>query len=221
MTLGPGTLICLEYVCFLLVFGLSASSYNLSFWSKHMNGHAKIVLRRAPLVFLFTYYRARHFSTLIILRRLSKSHQSLNKLSHLYLEVTDDCRLCVPARQSRQSSWWKAAGNQRYSMKKVGTTLSIPQTVLEEEMGEWKLRRHPPSTSPQGPLTMTRFLENSGTRGSCHHLKDRAKQTVQITPSLSHRTGITVHRAPPWCIRRSAAAQLGVQSMACFKIKDL
>lgn len=76
-------------------FGLSVSSYNLSFWSKHMNGHAKTGLRRVPLFFLFTYHPARHFYTLIILRRLSKSHQSLNKLSCLYLEVTDDCRISV------------------------------------------------------------------------------------------------------------------------------
>lgn len=35
-----------------------------------------------------------------------------------------------------------------------------------------------PSTPLQGPLTMTSFLENSGTNNSCHHLENRAENTA-------------------------------------------
>lgn len=133
-----------------------------------------------PLVFLFTYHQTRHFYTLIILRRLSKSHQSLNKLSHLYLVVTDDCRLSVPARQSMQSSWWKAACNQSYrcSTKKLGTAFSSPLNNDIGRDGWMETIQTSPSAPPQGPLTMTSFLENSGTNDSCHHPENRAESTA-------------------------------------------
>lgn len=112
---GSGTwAFAMSWLC---LFSLSVwavtISYNLSFWSKHRNGHAETALWTVLLFSLSAYHPVSHFYTLITLRRLSKSHQSLNKLSHLYREVTDD-RPSAPARQTVQSSWWKAAHNPRY-----------------------------------------------------------------------------------------------------------
>lgn len=83
-----------------------------------------------------------------------------------------------------------------------------------------------PSVSPQGPLTMTSFLENSGTGDSCHHLEDRAESKADCVgnaiPSAQNgdncsQSSTSMHQKRYYSFAQGAEHN----SMSHFKIQDL
>lgn len=100
-----------------------------------------------------------------------------------------------------------------------------PKERYRERRAKGSYTDIPPPRLPDSPrlLTMTSFLENSGTSDSCHHLENGARQTVWITPSLLHRTGLTAPSSNSMLQKQHYSIARGAKlgPMSCFKIKDL